>query len=230
MQFAISNRRAQAVLYDKKWIKFLRMTWLFRYIPFVDLVFAAGSMATGDVDQLSDFDVIVGARQGRIFTARFFAVLFFGFFGWRRTRLSYGEFAADKVCLNHFVTPAAYRLAPPYTDSWRELYRNLVPLYGAKDVINQFWAMNTDLLKERVTFRDDLRYDRSQKKLFVLWFEFMLCGYVGDVFERVVRSVQILKIERGLSASLGVNPRIIYTDNELEFHPDRRKFDAGETS
>ena len=46
------------------------MKQLFQYVPF-DFVFAAGSMAMGTVRQDSDFDVLVGVRHGRIFTARF---------------------------------------------------------------------------------------------------------------------------------------------------------------
>src|SRR3989338_8362689 len=96
-------KRQQQVLYDKKWRKFLRRTWLFKYIPFVDFALAAGSMALGNVSPESDFDVIIGARPGRVFTTRFFCVVAFGVFGWRRTKLNHRESAADKICLNHFV-------------------------------------------------------------------------------------------------------------------------------
>lgn len=219
------NLRQQQVLYDKKWMIFLRRAWLFRFIPFVDFVFAAGSMATGDVDRYSDFDVIVGVRQGRIFTARFFTIFIFGFFWFRRARLSHGEAAADKICLNHFVTPVAYRLSPPYTDSWRELYAHLVPLFGDITSIDTFFAANVDWMGVRVSFRDDLRYDRSPKNLFARCVELIFNGFFGDLFERSMRRLQLWKIERSLRASLGVKPRIIVSDNELEFHPDRAKFE-----
>src|SRR3989338_3476442 len=111
MNEEILPRRQQQVLHDKKWIKFLRRTWLFKHIPFVDFALAAGSMATGNVRPESDFDVIIGARAGRIFTARFFCVIAFGFFGWRRAKLNHKESAADKICLNHFVTEKSYQLS-----------------------------------------------------------------------------------------------------------------------
>ncbi|MDZ4231209.1 MAG: hypothetical protein U1C52_00240, partial [Patescibacteria group bacterium] len=60
-------------LYDRKWSKFLRKVKLFRFVPFVEFVLASGSLATGKVHEGSDFDVMVGVRPGRIFTARFFA-------------------------------------------------------------------------------------------------------------------------------------------------------------
>src|SRR3989344_9230759 len=100
----ILKESAQEVFLDKKWKKLLKKIWLFKFIPGVDFVLVAGSLATGNVNKDSDFDVIVGAKQGRIFTARFLSVLFFGLFGWRRRKLSHKESARDKICLNHFIT------------------------------------------------------------------------------------------------------------------------------
>src|SRR3989338_2308404 len=134
-------------LYEQKWQKFLGRIWPFKFIPFVDFVLAAGSLATGNMREESDFDVIVGVRQGRIFTARAFCVLAFGMFGWRAkhkrnfSRHSHGFVVShrvrDKICLNHFVTPAAYRLSPPYNEYWKNLYQKLVPIYGSPEIIQK---------------------------------------------------------------------------------------------
>src|SRR3989344_3138829 len=137
-------KRQQQVLHDKKWIKFLKRTWLFRWIPFVEFAVAAGSLATGNVNPDSDFDVIVGAKTGRIFTARFFCALAFGFFGWRRKRLhggasyktyksykTYRSETSDKVCLNHFITAKSYRLAPPPHAFLKKFYQKLLPGFRA---------------------------------------------------------------------------------------------------
>src|SRR3989344_5939281 len=98
------ERRQQDVLYDVKWKKFLHHVKLFRFIPFIDFIFASGSMALGSVRDASDFDLIVGARPGRIFTVRFFALAFFGFARLRRKKnASKGE-GKDKFCFNQFVT------------------------------------------------------------------------------------------------------------------------------
>ena len=50
--------------------------WLFRLIPFVDFILVAGSMAMGNPCEDSDFDVIVGVRRGRIFSAVLLLVCF----------------------------------------------------------------------------------------------------------------------------------------------------------
>src|SRR3989344_2248763 len=96
----------------KKWGLFLQRLWPFCFVPFVDFVFAAGSLATGAMHEDSDFDVIVGVRQGRIFTARFYCILAFGLFGWRRGKNDKNKAASNKICLSHFITPKSFHLSP----------------------------------------------------------------------------------------------------------------------
>ncbi|GEM_PF-632020 len=245
----ILNKRQQQVLYDKKWIKFLKRTWLFRFIPFVEFALAAGSLATGNVNPDSDFDVIVGVRAGRIFTARFFSVLLFGLFGWRRRKLHSANVAVDqsrnssrpsgrgslsaathklansqtanKVCLNHFVTEKSYRLSPPYDAYWKNLYQNLVPVFGATEKINEFFAANADWLSSRRIYLDDLRHVHRSSAWPKLLRERVLGGRLGDWLESVLRRIQIARIEKSLKKDPpGYKPRIKYNDEELEFHPD----------
>lgn len=216
--------RQQQVLYDKKWEKFLRRTWLFRLIPFVSFAFAAGSMAMGNVREASDFDVIVGVRSGRIFTARFFCVAFFELFGWRRRKEHFSEGdTRDKVCLNHFVAPKAFRLSPPHNLYWKELYKNLVPIFGEEKEIQSFWKANEDWMGELLIFQDDLRYLHRNSGWIKNFGEWILSGRVGDRLERFLRHWQIMKIEKGSGWKNGYKPRVIYNDEELEFHPDTKR-------
>ncbi len=214
------------VLCDKKWRKFLKRARKFKFIPFVDLVFGAGSLALGNVTKDSDFDVLVGVRQGRIFSTRFFCLLFFGFFGLARTRLDHGKNACDKICFNHFITENAYALTPPYSESWKDLYINLIPVYGSIEKINYFWETNSSWLCIRKKWNDDLRYIGNNNSWMKNCLEMILYGVIGDVLEFILKYFQIKKIEHSLSITgLGYSPRVLYNDNELEFHPDRKKFE-----
>lgn len=214
------------VLHDKKWFKFLSRAQLFRHLPFVEFVLGSGSMALGRVSPDSDFDVVVGVRRGRIFTARFLAVLVFGFLGWRRKRLHHDESASDKICLNHFMTPNAYRLAPPYTDSWRELYKKMVPIWGDQEKLNAFFTANGSWMGEERVCVDDMRFDLRSESPIKNKLENMLSGALGDLVENWSRRFQLWKIRRSLAAGpVGYKPRLRYNDEELEFHPDRRKFE-----
>lgn len=215
------RRRKQDVLRDVKWKRFLKLSRRFRHIPFVDFVFAAGSMALGNVHVASDFDVLVGCRSGRIFTARFFSIFVYTLTDERRKRISHHEDASDKICFNHFVTEKSMELKPPYNIYWQELYKNLVPLYGQADLINRFWLENSWMGEGRV-FYEDLRHsDRpSYLKKFL---EFAFQGRAGDWLEAILRKVQVRRIEQSLKRTQGFAPRIIYNDEELEFHPDTKR-------
>jgi len=151
---------------ESKWRKFLNRAGLFQFIPFADFVLAAGSLAMGNIRKDSDFDVIIGAKFGRIFTVRFFSAAVFGLFGWRRDKESHGERASDKICLNHFVTPSNYCLRPPYNAYWQKLYENLVPIAGDKEKINAFFIANVWLDKKRGYVNIDRRHIFPDKSLF----------------------------------------------------------------
>lgn len=221
----IIEQRQQQVLYDIKWKKFLRRAWLLRFVPFVEFALASGSMATGNVSATSDFDVLIGAREGRIFTTRFFAALAFGTFGWRRSRLDHSWAAADKVCLNHFVTRGAYCLKSPYSDAWRAMYRNLVPVFGTLVAVNAFWEANSGWMGRHVQYAEDARHIGERANVIGRTLATLFSGTLGDALERSLRFMQMKKIERSMRAvPKEYRPRIIVSDIELEFHPDQRRF------
>lgn len=233
------ERRQQQVLCDKKWHVLNKKTWLFRYIPFVDFVFGSGSLAIGNVDTESDFDVLIGARTGRIFTARFFAALFFGLFGWRRAKADHRESAANKICLNHFVTPAAYKLRLQPNAYWKMLYRALVPIYGAPEAIQKFFDANAAWLGVSRVVYSDTRHIAAQPSALKRFLEFSIDTFCGNWMEELLKKYQIRRIEAGLepsqefraphqmtvlgaaeAGSIELKPLIVYNDEELEFHPD----------
>lgn len=216
-QFSLA-RRQQDVLFDEKWLQFLKLTRFFRHLPFIDFVLGAGSLALGNVHQDSDFDVIVGVKPGRIFTARFFCILMFDLLGRRRRKLSHREAASNKICFNHFITPKTHRLRPPYNIYWQELYKNLVPIYGQKEKIQDFFKAN-DWMEKRI-YSDDLRHQFYQPGFIGLFWEKILSGRFGNSVERLLKQIQIKRIEKSLKEGLGFEPRLVFNDEELEFHPD----------
>ena len=214
------------VLFDQKWIKFLRRDWLFKHLPFTEFVLASGSLALGNVRPESDFDVIVGVRQGRIFTVRFFCWLIFGMFGWRAVHKGNNSKKwRDKICFNHFVTPAAYRLSPPHKEYWKNLYQNLVPVYGEPEVIQKFFDANADWLQERRMYITDKRHVYKKKGFLKRFWEWRWFGIWADWTEKLLKAVQTMRIENSIKKQSGYKPRIIYNDNELEFHSDTKRIE-----
>lgn len=209
-------------LAERKWKKFLFRVKLFRFVPFVNFVIAAGSLVVGGMNENSDFDVIVGAKSGRIFTVRFFSSLIFAIPGWRRSKLDHGAGTKDKICLSHFVTRASYKLTPPYNEYWRTMYGNLVPVMGSREKIDEFFRANNWLIPSRTYSEEEMAknelhigYNRFLKSHLL---EFVLSGFLGDWLERQLRDVQVKKIETGLKDIEPGQRRVVYTNELLEFH------------
>lgn len=206
-------------LAGKKWDKLLRRARLFTFVPFVNLVFVAGSMAMGHIKKDSDFDFIIGVKSGRIFTARFFCHLFFGFFGWRRPRGMEGDAAKDRFCFSHFVTPEKYHFSPPYDKYSQELFASLVPIYGDSSEIQKFFDINTGWMNEGRVYKGDNRHIYKENSFLAKFLETILSGKFGNYIERRLRNLQLKRIERSSKFDKLHNPRIIFNDSELEFHP-----------
>ncbi|MDI6820904.1 MAG: hypothetical protein QMD65_01870 [Patescibacteria group bacterium] len=219
------KRRRQDLLLDTKWKKFLKARILFSCIPFLQFVLGAGSLALGNVNSDSDFDVVIGCKKMRIFTVRFFCILFFGMFGIRRKRIDHKENARDKICLNHFVTSKSYKLTPPYHKQWEELYKNIVPVYGDEKEIKIFFEANNWFGGR--TELNDKRFKAKKNNVISKFLELLFFGSLGDVFELLVKKLQIVRIKRSLGIEkANLSARLKFDDEELEFHPDIAKIEA----
>ena len=217
-----NDRRTQDVLLDKKWKKFLSRSRVFQYLPFVEGVFGAGSMSLGNVHKGSDFDVLIVAKTDRIFTTRFVAMLVLGILGFRRAGIGHRGSVSDKICLNHFVTEKTMYLDMPHNFYWHELYYNLVPVYGSKKIINNFFKTN-DWIGERPYLSD--RRLNSKNTFAKVFLESMLSGPLGNYLEKILKNFQLQRINDNLSKKIGYRARMKFTDYELEFHPDTERIE-----
>jgi len=188
---------------------------LFSYLPFVDFSLIAGSLAFGNPKETSDFDLILGCCEKRIWTARFSAILIFSLAGVRRGSKDTKESSTDKICLNHFVTPNTYRLREPHNKYWQELYKNLIPFAGDQGKINSFLEANADWVGEKRKVKDI----KETKSIFKTLKEFFLGGLFGDLVERSLKFIQLKKINRHILDE-SKKPRVFISDEELEFHPN----------
>ncbi len=217
--------RGREILLAEKWRKFLSYRPLFSLVPFLDFAITAGSLVFGKVHKNSDFDVILGARTGRIFTVRFFCFLIFGLAGARRKKLDHKETASDKICLNHFVTSKSYKLQPLYNIYWEKLYQNLAPIYGKEESVQNFFKANEFLTKGATT--NFKKFQSARFNLFRFFWEFILGGVFGDLVEKFLKQIQMRRIKKTLAINgVGFAPRLRFDDDELEFHPDTSRIES----
>ncbi len=206
----------QKLLLDQKWKKLVKLAGSFRFAPFVDFVIVTGSMAVGNVKESSDFDLLIAVQEGRMFTARYAVNVIFSLLGKRRPD-DFEETKRDKLCLNHFVTEATWKITSinPYSAT---IYRNWVPLWGDKAKIEKFFVLNSDYDPNMAMHLSDLRFNGKKKSPGAKVLENMLGGTAGDFLEKnVAGAIAKRRLRRYLAAKQGTG-RFVLSDQELEFH------------
>lgn len=204
---------------EKKWKELLKYGWAFAWIPFVDFAFVSGSMAMGEAREDSDFDIILGCKKGRMFTARALTICIFNLLGKRRKGKYTKEESKNKFCFNHFVTPDSYTLRPPYNLYWQTLYQNLLPAYGEEEKIKEFFSANAwcgrrgSVSPRRPNLKKRFHFFRTSV-------EFLLGSFLGTPIEYVLMRYQLARIRGHVNNSMELSGRMYVDENELELHPN----------
>ncbi|MAF80215.1 hypothetical protein CL629_04005 [bacterium] len=206
---------------EEKWEKLLAERRIFNWIPFIDFALVAGSMAMGEETEDSDFDIILGCKTGRMFTARACTVALFSLAGKRRKSAYSKEESKDKFCFNHFVTKDSYTLRPPYNAYWQTLYQNLVPIYGKEAEARKFFEANKWSEKKEIAF--DKRWGPKKLNVFQWISESVLKSPLGDLLEKILKKYQLERINRKKPNT--ENARVYADETELELHPDTTRID-----
>jgi predicted nucleotidyltransferase len=191
-----------------------------RLIPNLLAVFASGSLAMRNTDELSDLDILIVTKAGRIWLARLYVTIFLSLLGIRRKGTD--KIAPNKICPNHYITDES--LLIPFKSIYNaQTYSNLVPIYARdKKLIEEFKKANSWVLDY---VRGWGNIDSENKILkpgfFVLLAkikEKSLNNKLGDLLEKLARSFQFKRIASNpLTKQSG--GRVVFNDRQLEFHP-----------
>ena len=210
----------------QKWKKFLRIAKWFQGVPYLRAVLASGSLAINNTKHGSDFDVLLVVRSGRLYSCRIFLSLVASVFGARRTR--YERSAPDKFCFNHYITDANLNIKHESLFN-AQAYVNLKPVLVADGIFSRFYADNIWLNKYVYNFKPAeefvLRKVFYSSLLFLIGKvgEFILNSSLGDRFENWAKKYQQKRIKDN-PVTYESGGRVVFNDNELEFHP--RSFES----
>ena len=193
--------------------------------PFVRSVILNGSLALGTSKESSDIDILIVAKSGRIFTARFFVNGLTTIWGIKRSKDEELDHSGD-FCFNYFLTENFLKIPTNRTASvdkyCAENYSKSVYLAGDSSVYENFMKANVDLFNKYGCTPRSLTDNESKKRKGlsqVIW-EFILSGYLGEIFENMVKRYQIKKIESS-PITAKYPDLIVYNDKELRFHPPK---------
>lgn len=131
------NYRASKYKIDK----IRRFVRIARLIPWIHRIFACNSLGFLHARPESDIDLFIVVRRGRIWCARFFAVLLAKLFGRPKT-----AHTKDALCLSFFAVEGANmkKVALGKDDVYfRHWLTHLLPLYERSEVKRARWSMGS---------------------------------------------------------------------------------------
>jgi len=190
-------------------------------LPYIGCVILTGSLARGNANQNSDIDIMIIARAGRIFSARFFVNTFGTIFGMKRSK-DETKNHAGKFCFNYFVSDN-YLMLP--TGRGEKIDRYCAEDYSRSKFMAGDYQLHEEFLyKNRKLFNQyghSIKLDRFTPTHQCVNIN-RQTPYTTSRFERWVRQYQIRKIESDPITKKYPN-LIVYNDKELRFHPPSLK-------
>ncbi len=121
----VDRRLAEGKVSVARLKRLRRLVGLLRFLPFVRMIGATGSLAMERGEEESDWDLLIVLKKDRIFTGRAVITLFLHLIGKRR----HGKKTKNRACLNYFITDESLEIGTKDLYSAHE-YRFLIPLFG----------------------------------------------------------------------------------------------------
>lgn len=124
------------------WKRVERWRWLLELCPFVEGVSICNSLPIENIEENSDIDLLIHAKEGHLFSARIFTVFFTHFFGLRR----HGKKTRKRFCLSFYTTPEAWDFTTlqrgPYDIYLAYWLKTLQPITGDLALHQAFLGTN----------------------------------------------------------------------------------------
>lgn len=198
------TRQSSEKIKKNKWpLMFLEV------VPFARAVAVTGSVAMRNARKKSDLDLLIIAQEGRIWTARIFALLIIEIFGRRRENAK----KTEKICLNFFIAENA--LSPIQNIASANMLRRAIPLSGRKkyhEFLDQNWWTENFIYSPAKTASEPERASPIARL-----FEYLLGGKTGDWLEQFFKDWQYRRLTGKITTPQNLE-HFILTDKVLMLH------------
>ncbi|MCF7917995.1 nucleotidyltransferase domain-containing protein [Candidatus Gracilibacteria bacterium] len=178
--------------------------------PGVKAIFLSGSVAQNRAKETSDIDFFLIAKDGQIWTARFFVFGILKFFWQMRT----DDRHAGKICPNHFITDTHLQIREQDAYS-ANLFSHNIPLYDPCLLYKKFVQENEVWVH---SFGEQFRPHPGFKTSPNPGWECKKISFFWRWIESCLQYAQMEKIKRNHDYRLP-GAKIILDDHELRFHP-----------
>ena len=223
--YLVPLRLRREKIAKKKWRKTCRAVWWLKFLPYIRAVFASGSLAMSNTEELGDLDILIIVKRGRIWLSRLLISGLMSLIGMRR---KYNQkIAPDKICLNHYITDRSLTI-PCRSIYTAQTYVNLRPIFVSNPrIVTEFYKANSWLGDYVLNF--EAEESAAEKintaishnfltKIKSRADELILNTRLGDRLENSAKRWQINRIEKHRKQD-PPGGRVVYNDGQLEFHP-----------
>jgi predicted nucleotidyltransferase len=212
-----------------------RLAVILQWVPFLRCLILNGSLAQGSAKESSDIDILVIAKSGRIYTARFFINSFTSLLGLKRSSKK-NKSHGGKFCFNYYLS-TNFLIIPINRGKKMDQYcaRNYgcsILIWGKQKLFQKFFEENKELFsmiqKSKVKSQNCNLKLKTQFPVQIIHLifivgrilEFFLNGWWGDRLENWLKKYQIFRIEKD-ERTKKYPELIVYNDRELRFHPPK---------
>ena len=194
----------------------VRIVKILRYIPGISMISVCNSLSYNRAHEGSDIDLFIIAKNGRIWTARFFTLLFLEFIGARPLVCASFFLAEDSLC----IEPYKISVNDPYLEFW---IRMIKPLYNETQVYERFISANSWAFSETLFARYIPNYKRRVKPVFLKLFLSLFTTWIPETFYKRLQMALLFPIIKRLA--LCFDSRVVISDRIIKMHTNDRRLE-----
>ena len=212
-QGEISGRQTRYRVSKAKLDKARRFARLLRFIPAIEAVYVCNSLGYLNTRPEGDIDIFAVAKRGRIWTARFFAILIAEFTGFRPKRAH----AKDGLCLSFFAVEGARMEELAFKDDIYYVYwmSKLLPIFERNGALEKFWGRALWLRRK---LPQAMMIQPPKSVIIEKTPGEEMVGRWGDFFERKLRILQLKIMPPYLKDVANKGTGVVISDEFLKFH------------
>jgi len=224
----IKIREGRLKLAQLKWKKLKKMARWLALVPFLRLAAVTGSLTAYNTRRESDFDLLIVAKNGRLWLARTLITALTSLMGARR----HDQFTQDRICLNCYLTEEGLEIKPeakPRDFHSAQEYGRLTPILEIEEGLYQKFLQKNSWLNQYLNFFP-WSVEETAKKIEINRVlssirkaaERLLADWVGDRLEKKLGTWQTQRISQKLQTEPA--DQIYVSQQCLMFHPHSKSY------
>ena len=221
----VEERKKRYNYSDRKFKIALKMTKIFRFIPWIRLVCVANLIGRDNLRDKSDIDLFIISDKNRLWLTRFFAVLIAKFLNVRPQKNN----TKDKICLSFFISEEQMDMSlvrngddDIYFNYW---FLNLAPIYSRKNSYADFIKSNSKILDEFPNYFSQEISAKRKIKEFSNNFYKRNCDVLFGGLEKTIKKFQLKIMPENLLRLIPEKKGVIVGDKIIKLHLEDRRED-----